>query len=231
MFLYSENLIPQAPSVLLQYPSFPSNIFVYFIAIYQSVNVVIGTAEAMSRIALTVTGEGLSHHQIKMVLTIENDHATMDLGIDGDHEEDSTMDHVIDRVIKEMTMAFGIDRATGDLTMDLLGIDRVIEDMTKVLPEIGRATKGLMMDQLVTDRATEDTMMDPLAIDRDFEDTTMGHHVINRVSGRVGTMGRKMMAHEEMIGMEIEIEEKDLAVDGIMVTETGMRTVHITSEP
>ena len=190
---------------------------------------VTGTAGSMSQIALTVIGEGPSHHRIKTVLTTENDHTTMVLGIVGDHEEDTIVDRVIDRVIEDMTMALGIDRATGDMTMDLLGIDRVFEGMTMVLPGIDRATKALMMEQLVTDHATEDTTMGPLAKDRDIEDMTMGRHVTNRVSGRVGTTGM-MTVHEEMIGMEIE--EKDLAVDGIMVIETGMlRTVHITSDP
>ena len=187
---------------------------------------VTGTAGAMSQIALTVIGEGPNPHRIKMVLTTGNDHTTMDLGIVGDHEEDTIVDHVIDRVIEDMTMALGIDRAIGDMTMDLLGIDRVIKGMTMDPLGIDRATKALMMDQLVTDHATEDTTMGPPAKDRDIEDTTMGRHVIDRVSGRVGTTGM-MMVHEEMIGMEIE--EKDLAVDGIMVIETGMRTVHITS--
>ena len=187
---------------------------------------VTGTAGSMSQIALTVIGEGPSPHRIKTVLTTENDHTTTVLGIVGDHEEDTIVDRVIDRVIEDMTMALGIDRATVDMTMDLLGIDRVFEGMTMV---VDRATKVLMMEQLVTDHATEDTTMGPLAKDRDIEDMTMGRHVINRVSGRVGTTGM-MTVHEEMIGMEIE--EKDLAVDGIMVIETGMlRTVHITSDP
>lgn len=178
-------------------------------------NAVTGTAEAMNQIALTsVTGEANPNlPQMKMVITTENGLTTMGLGIVGAHEEDTTAD-------------LGIDRVTEAMTMDHLVIDRVTEDTVMVHLVIEEATEDMMMGLLVIDQVTEDMTTDRLVIDRATEDMTMDPLV-----GTVDTMtvpeGR---IGEEMTSTGTEIAEEDLAVDGIMVTKTGMptlRNIHV----
>ena len=172
----------------------------------------------MNQTALTVIGEDPTP-QTKMGSTTVSELTTMDLRIVGDHEEDTTVGLVIDRASEDLTMdLLGIDRVTEDMTMDHQGIgrvfegmtmdpqeiDQVTEDLTMGLLGINQVTKGMMMDHVI-DRQTEDMTMDPLGIDRDTVGTTM-------VPG-------------EMIGMEIE--EKDLAVGGILAIETGIVAEHL----
>lgn len=178
----------------------------------------------MSQIALTVIGEDLMPLRTRMVFLTESDPTTTDL------EVDTIMDLVIDQVFVDSMMVLhgigkGIDRVIEDTTM-VLGTDRVTEDLT--MDHLGIDTKA-MMTVLVTDGVNEDTAMDLLVIDQVIEALTMGHLVIGRVldPDMVGTEDT-MMALEEMIVMEIE--ETDMAVDGIMTIGTGRVAVGVMAE-
>ena len=173
-----------------------------------------GTAEAMNQIALTsVTGEANPNlPQMKMVITTENGLTTMGLGIVGAHEEDTTADLGIDRVTEDTVMVhLVIEEATEDMMMGLLVIGRVTEEMTTDLLVIDQVTEDMTTDRLVIDQATEGMTMDPLVGTVD---------TMTVPEGRIG----------EMTSTGTEIAEEDLAVDGIMVTKTGMptlRNIHV----
>lgn len=180
----------------------------------------------MSQIALTVIGEDLMPLRTRMVFLTESDPTTTDL------EVDTIMHLVIDQVFVDSMMVLhgirkGIDRVIEDTTM-VLGTDRVTEDLTMDHLGIDMVTKA-MMTVLVTDGVNEDTAMDLLVIDQVIEALTMGHLVIGRVldPDMVGTEDT-MMALEEMIVMEIE--ETDMAVDGIMTIGTGRVAVGVMGE-
>lgn len=191
-------------------------------------NAVTGTAEAMNQIALTsVTGEANPNlPQMKMVITTENGLTTMGLGIVGAHEEDTTADLGIDRVTEAMTMDhLVIDRVTEDTVMVHLVIEEATEDMMMGLLVISRVTEEMTTDLLVIDQVTEDMTTDRLVIDQATEGMTMDPLV-----GTVDTMTVLEGKIGEMTSTGTEIAEEDLAVDGIMVTKTGMptlRNIHV----